>query len=151
MRGLLTKFISAAFAVLILAVGAVTAHGAGKGSRPRTTPAPRPTPPLTADIGSSYSNSKVPYSIDHYAILTAIGHPDVGVPNPIGYGDFNGDGIADVAFAPLSGTMTGSPVIIALGQTGGSYIDGTTQVISGEVPRRTTIASYDFRGRAAAS
>ena len=50
---MLTKLISAAFAVLIFAMGAVTADGAVKGSRPRPTPAPRPTPPLTADIGSS--------------------------------------------------------------------------------------------------
>src|SRR4051812_8920433 len=33
-----------------------------------------PTPQLTANIGSSYNNAKVPYSLDYIAILEAIGH-----------------------------------------------------------------------------
>jgi hypothetical protein len=75
----ITKFIYAVFAVLILAIGALSANGAGKNGeglatpRPRPTPAPRPTPPLTADVGSSYSNSKVPYAINRNAILSALG------------------------------------------------------------------------------
>jgi hypothetical protein len=144
----LTKFISAAFAVLIFAIGAVTANGAGKNAeglttpRPRPTPAPRPTPPLTADIGSSYSNSKIPYSLDHPAIFAAIGYPPED-PAGVAYGDFNGDGIPDVIFAPPEAT------VIALGQPGGGYIDGTTQVISGEVPAPTggrKIIVADFNG-----
>src|SRR4029453_13229876 len=107
----ITNFFSAAFAVLIFAVGAVTANGAVKGSRPRPTPAPRPTPPLRADIGSSYSNSKVPYSLDYFAILWAIGFPGL-YPDSVGYGDFNGDGIPDVVFSPLS--TPGVPIVIAL-------------------------------------
>jgi FG-GAP-like repeat len=146
-----TKFISTASAVFILAIGAVTANGATKGSRPRPTPAPRPTPPLTADIGSSYSNSKVPYAIDGFSIMDAIGHPVPAMPMA-GYADFNGDGIPDVVFAPLSGTMTGLPIIIALGQPGGGYIDGTAQVISGEVPapihpRKILVADFNGDGR----
>jgi hypothetical protein len=146
----LTKFICAAFAFLILAIGAVTANGAVKGSRPRPTPAPRPTPPLTADIGSSYSNSKVPYEIDRNAILTMIGHPSPYLPE-VGYGDFNRDGIPDVVFATFNGTDTGSPVFIALGQPGGSYIDGTTQVISGDMPapiqpRKVLVADFNGDG-----
>src|SRR6266568_4506795 len=97
------KVISAVFAVLILAVGAVSANGAGKNGeglttpRPRPTPAPRPTPPLTADIGTSYTNSKVPYSIDRNAILTALGYGSYPPQSPSGvaYGPFNGDGIPD--------------------------------------------------------
>src|SRR5438046_4528310 len=129
----LTKFVSAVFAVLIFAMGAVAANGALPTPSPRPTPVPRPTPPLTADIGSSYSNSKVPYSLDPTAILNAIGlccsHNIFG-----GYADFNGDGIPDVVFTFLSGSMEGLPIVIALGQPGGSYIDGTIQVISGELP-----------------
>jgi hypothetical protein len=116
--------------------------------RPSATPAPRPTPPLTADVGSSYSNSKVPYAIDGQAILTAIGYPGQD-PDAVGYGDFNDDGIPDVAFAPLSGTATGLPIVIALGQPGGSYNDGTTQIISGEVPapvHARKIIVTDFNG-----
>src|SRR5882724_1064101 len=145
-----TRFISVAFAVLILAVGAVAANGGVKDSRPRPTPAPRPTPPLTADIGSSYSNSKVPYTLDRQAVLTAIGH--CCTENIFGgYADVNGDGIPDVVFTFLSGTMEGSPITIALGQPGGSYIDGTTQVISGEVPapvhaRKIIVADFNGDG-----
>jgi FG-GAP-like repeat len=152
----ITKFISAAFAVLILAVGGVRANGAGKNGeglptpRPRPTPAPRPTPPLTADIGSSYSNSKVPYVIDRLAVLTAIGHADFAVGAQT-YGDFNGDGIPDVVFGPVSGSTTGVPMLVALGQPGGSYIDGTTQVIPGEVPapvmvRKVIVADFNGDG-----
>src|SRR5438552_11615760 len=88
---------SAAFAVLIFAMGAVAANGAVPASRPRPTPAPRPTPPLTADIGTSYTNSKVPYSIDRNAILAALGYGSYPPQSPSGvaYGDFNGDGIPD--------------------------------------------------------
>jgi hypothetical protein len=149
----ITEFIYVAFAVLILAMGAGTANGTVKGSRPRPTPAPRPTPPvppLTADIGSSYSNSKVPYVIDRIAVLTAIGHADFGVGAQT-YGDFNGDGIPDVVFGPNSLSTTGVPMLIALGQPGGSYIDGTTQVISGEVPapvhvRKVLVADFNGDG-----
>jgi hypothetical protein len=118
-------------------------------SRPRPTPAPRPTPPLTADVGSSYSNSKVPYALDYFAILAAIGgQPSDGV----GYGDFNGDGIPDVVFAPLGNNMAGTPIVIALGQPGGSYIDGTTQVMEGEIPapvqaRKIIVADFNGDGR----
>src|SRR4030095_3507369 len=161
----LTEFIYAAFAVLIIAIGAITANGTGENgkgstyrgmvaprtSRPRPTPAPRPTPPippLTADIGSSYSNSKVPYSLDYFAILWAIGFPGL-YPDSVGYGDFNGDGIPDVVFSPLS--TPGVPIVIALGQPGGGYIDGTTQVISGEVPvpvmvRKVIVADFNWDG-----
>jgi FG-GAP-like repeat len=163
----ITEFVSAAFAVLILVLGAVAANGTGENSKgsihsgmvaptsrpsptPRPTPGPRPTPPLTADIGSSYSNSKVPYAIDGQAILTAIGYPGQD-PDAVGYGDFNRDGIPDVAFAPLSGTMAGLPIVTALGQPGGSYIDGTTQIISGEVPapvhaRKIIVADFNGDG-----
>ena len=135
---------------LILVIGAVTANGAVKGSRPRPTPAPRPTPPLTADVGSSYSNSKVPYSLDYLAILDAIGHCcSVGIWG--GYADLNGDGIPDVVFTFISGTTTGLPIVIALGQPGGGYIDGTTEVISGEVPapvdaRKILVADFNGDG-----
>src|SRR4030095_1643455 len=118
---------------VIVVIGAVATNGASKSGeglatpRPRPTHAPRPTPPLTADIGSSYSNSKVPYSLDGPAILTALGYPGQD-PAGIAYGDFNGDGIPDVVFAPPYA------IVIALGQPGGGYIDGTTQVISGELP-----------------
>ncbi len=151
----LTKFISAAFAVLILAMGAVTANDAGKNAeglttpRPRPTPAPRPTPPLTADIGSSYSNSKGPYSLDIGAILTTLGYPP-NDPAPVAYGDFNRDGIPDVVFGDPVSTTGGAP-IIALGQPGGGYINGTTQVISGEVPapvgaRKILVADFNGDG-----
>src|SRR5438874_9122111 len=130
----ITEFICATFSVAILTIGAVTANsGPLTKPRPRPTPAPRPTPPLTADIGSSYSNSKVPYTLDYPAILTAIGHC-CSTNIWEGYADLNGDGIPDVVFTFLSGSTEGSPIIIALGQPGGSYVDGTTQVISGEVP-----------------
>jgi len=103
--------------------------------------------PSLADIGSSYSNSKVPYSINRPAILTAIGG---AYSTPIGYGDFNGDGIPDIVFAP--NTPTGLPIIIALGQPGGSYVDGTTQVISGQVPapivgRKIIVGDFNGDGR----
>jgi len=145
-----TKFISVAFAVLILAMGAVAANGGVKDSRPRPTPAPRPTPPLTADMGSSYSNSKVPYEIDNAAILAALGYPGQD-PAAVGYGDFNGDGIPDVVFGPGNGTPAGMPIVIALGQPGGWYIEGTTQVISGEVPappgdRKVLVADFNGDG-----
>jgi len=141
----ITKFISAAFAVFMFVIGAVTANGGAPTSRPRPTPVPRPTPPLTADVGSSYSNSKVPYSIDRNAILTALGYGSYPPQSPSGvaYGDFNGDGIPDVVFAPADA------IVIALGQPGGGYIDGTTQVISGEVPAPTggrKILVADFNG-----
>jgi FG-GAP-like repeat len=138
----ITEFIYGASAILILAVDAVTANsGPLPTPRPRPTPAPRPTPPLTADIGSSYSNSKVPYSLDHPAIFAAIGYPPED-PAGVAYGDFNGDGIPDVVFAPPDAT------VIALGQPGGGYIDGTTQVISGEVPapKGRKIIVADFNG-----
>jgi hypothetical protein len=144
----ITELIWAVFAVLILAIAAVTANsGPLPTPRPRPTPAPRPTPPLTADVGSSYSNSKVPYSIDIGAILTALGYPP-NDPAPVAYGDFNGDGIPDVVFGNPVSTTGGSPVI-ALGQPGGGYIDGTTQVISGEVPEPVNprkILVADFNG-----
>ena len=148
----LTKFISAAFAVLIFAMSAVTANGGPLPTpRPRPTPAPRPTPPLTADIGSSYTNSKVPYSIDPTAILTAIGHnPSRGIFG--GYSDLNGDGIPDVVFTFISGQPTeGLPIIIACGQPGGSYVDCTTQIIPGEVPagvdpRKILVADFNGDG-----
>jgi hypothetical protein len=116
--------------------------------RPRPTPVPRPPPPLTADIGSSYSNSKVLYSLDYFAILAAIGYPGL-YPDSVGYGDFNGDGIPDVVSSPLS--TPGVPIVIALGQPGGGYIDGTTQVISGEVPvpvmvRKVIVADFNGDG-----
>src|SRR5205809_3140326 len=145
----LMKFISAAFAVLIFAMGAGAANGAVKGSRPRPTPAPRPTPPLRADVGSSYSNSKVPYSLDIGAILTTLGWPP-NHPAPVAYGDFNRDGIPDVVFGnPVS--VTGGAPVIALGQPGGGYIDGTTQIISGEVPepinpRKVLVADFNGDG-----
>jgi hypothetical protein len=147
----ITKFICAAFAVLILAMGAVTVNGGVPTPPPRPTPAPRPTPRLTADIGSSYSNSKVPYSIDRHAILTAIGYPSA-YAIAVGYGDFNTDGIPDAVFAPISGTPTGLSIIIALGQPGGTYIDGTTQLISGEIPapvhpRKTIVGDFNADGR----
>jgi hypothetical protein len=149
----ITKFISGTFAVLIFAMGAVTANGAVPTSRPRPTPAPRPTPPappLTADIGSSYSNSKVPYSLYGPAILTALGYP-VQDPAAVAYGDFNRDGIPDVVFGVSNGTTMGMPIVIALGQPGGFYIEGTTQVISGEVPapvdaRRIIVADFNGDG-----
>src|SRR5258708_37167253 len=108
----LTKFISAAFAVLIFAIGAVATSGACKNGeglatpRPRPTPAPRPTPPLTADIGSSYTNSKVPYTLDYLAILTAIGHPDSNPAVWAGYTTLNGYGIAHGALATLNTSTT---------------------------------------------
>jgi FG-GAP-like repeat len=148
----ITNVSYAAFAFLIVAVGAVTADGRPLPTpRPRATPAPRPTPPLIADIGSSYSNAKVPYSIDRQAILTAIGYPSA-YSTGIGYGDFNDDGIPDLVFAPSSDTPTGLPMIIALGQPGGSYIDGTTQVVPGEVPapiigRKIIVADFNADGR----
>jgi hypothetical protein len=69
----------------------------------------------------------------------------------IGYADLNGDGIPDLIFAPISGTTTGLSIIIALGQPGGSYIDGTTQIISGEVPapvhpRKILVADFNRDG-----
>ena len=135
---------------LILVIGAVSTNGAVKGSRPRPTPAPRPTPPLRADIGSSYSNSKVPYAVDGPAVMLALGYPGVDTA-AVGYGDFNGDGIPDVVFGNSSGEPTGSPIVIALGQPGGFYIDGTTQVISGEVPvpvsaRKILVADFNQDG-----
>jgi hypothetical protein len=146
----ITEFIYGASAILILAVDAVTANsGPLPTPRPRPTPYPRPTPPLTADIGSSYSNSKVPYSIDRNAILMALGYGSWPPQSPSGvaYGDFNGDGIPDVVFSP------GPPLgpVIALGQPGGGYIDGTTQVISGEVPapidaRKIIVADFNGDG-----
>ncbi len=149
----ITKFIYAAFAVLIFAMGAVAANGAGKNGeglttpRPRPTPAPRPTPPLTADVGTSYSNSKVPYPINIEAVLTTLGYPP-NDPAPVAYGDFNGDGIPDVVFGnPVS--VTGGAPVIALGQPGGGYIDGTTQIISGEVPEPINprkVLVTDFNG-----
>src|SRR4030095_5668764 len=145
----ITEFTYAAFVVLTLAMGAGTANGGPLPTpRPRPTPAPRPTPPLTADVGSSYSNSKVPYSLDYFAILWAIGFPGL-YPDSVGYGDFNGDGIPDVVFSPLS--TPGVPIVIALGQPGGGYIDGTTQVISGEVPvpvmvRKVIVADFNWDG-----
>src|SRR5262245_29219903 len=112
----LTEFISAAFAVLIFALSAVTANaGSLTTPRPRPTPAPRPTPPLTADIGSSYSHSKVPYAIEGQEILEDLGYPFQD-PAAVGYGDFNGDRIPDLVFGPGDGTMTGMPIVIALGQ-----------------------------------
>src|SRR5205823_836318 len=147
----ITEFICATFSVAILTIGAVTANsGPLTKPRPRPTPAPRPTPPLTADIGSSYSNSKVPYTLDYPAILTAIGHC-CSTNIWEGYADLNGDGIPDVVFTFLSGSTEGSPIIIALGQPGGSYIDGTTQVISGEVPapvhaRKILVADFNGDG-----
>src|SRR5438874_1155635 len=147
----ITEFICATFSVAILTIGAVTANsGPLTKPRPRPTPAPRPTPPLTADIGSSYSNSKVPYTLDYPAILTAIGHwCSTNIWE--GYADLNGDGIPDVVFTFLSGTTEGSPIVIALGQPGGSYIDGTIQVISGEVPapvhaRKILVADFNGDG-----
>jgi hypothetical protein len=134
----ITEFICAAFAVLILAVGAVSANsGPLSTPRPRPTPAPRPTPPLRADVGSSYSNSKVPYAINRSAILTALGYGAYPPQSPSGvaYGDFNRDGIPDVVFAVYAGGD--NTIVIALGQPGGGYIDGTTQVISGQVPAPT--------------
>ena len=144
----ITELIYAAFAILILAIGAVTANGGPLATpRPRPTPAPRPTPPLTADVGSSYSYSKVPYSLDIGAILTTLGYPP-NDPAPVAYGDFNRDGIPDVVFGdPVS--TTGGPPLIALGQPGGFYINGTTQVISGEVPEPVNprkILVADFNG-----
>jgi hypothetical protein len=67
------------------------------------------------------------------------------------YGDFNGDGIPDMVFAPSNYTTMGLPIIIALGQPGGGYIDGTTQVISGEVPapvdpRKILVADFNGDG-----
>ena len=147
----ITEFICATFSVAILTIGAVTANsGPLTKPRPRPTPAPRPTPPLTADIGSSYSNSKVPYTLDYPAILTAIGHC-CSTNIWEGYADLNGDGIPDVVFTFLSGSTEGSPIIIALGQPGGSYVDGTTQVISGEVPapvhaRKILVADFNGDG-----
>jgi FG-GAP-like repeat len=146
----ITEFIYAAFAVLILAVGAVSANsGPLSTPRPRPTPAPRPTPPLRADIGSSYSNSKVPYAINRSAILTALGYGAYPPQSPSGvaYGDFNRDGIPDIVFAVYAGGD--NTIVIALGQPGGGYIDGTTQVISGEVPAPTggrKILVADFNG-----
>ncbi|HZS18894.1 MAG TPA: VCBS repeat-containing protein [Candidatus Udaeobacter sp.] len=148
----ITKFTWAALAFFIVTIGAVTANGRPLPTpRPRPNPGPRPTPPLTADIGSSYSNSKVPYSIDRHAVLTAIGYASA-YALAVGYGDFNGDGISDVVFGPISGTTTGLPIIIALGQPGGSYVDGTTQVIPGEVPapvhpRKAVVADFNADGR----
>src|ERR1043166_2148599 len=148
----LMKFICAAFSVLILAMGAGAANGGPLPTpRPRPTPAPRPTPPLTADISSSYNNSKVPYSVDGGAILTAFGNPQNYQPAGIAYGDFNGDGIPDVVFAPVNGTTTGTPIVIALGQPGGGYIDAPQQVISGEVPepvgaRKILVADFNGDG-----
>jgi FG-GAP-like repeat len=145
----LTKFISAALTVLIFAMGAGAANGGVPTSRPRPTPAPRPTPPLTADVGSSYSNSKVTYSLDIGAILTTLGYPP-NDPAPVAYGDFNRDGIPDVVFGdPVS--TTGGPPLIALGQPGGYYINGTTQVISGKVPapvgaRKILVADFNGDG-----
>jgi hypothetical protein len=146
----ITKFIYAAFAILIFAIGAVTANsGPLPTPRSRPTPAPRPTPPLTADVGTSYSNSKVPYSIDRDAILSALGYGGYPPQSPSGvaYGDFNRDGIPDVVFAVYAGGN--NTIVIALGQPGGGYIDGTTQVISGEVPAPTggrKILVADFNG-----
>ena len=45
----------------------------------------------------------------------------------------------------------GGPTVIALGQPGGGYIDGTTQVISGEVPapispRKILVADFNGDG-----
>jgi FG-GAP-like repeat len=148
----ITECIYATLTVLMLAIGAVTANSQPLSTpRPRPTPAPRPTPPLTADIGSSYSNSKVPYAVDGEAVLTAIGYPGQGNPDAFGYGDFNGDGIPDLVFAPISANTEGVPVIIALGQPEGSYIDGTTQIISGEVPapvmaRKALVADFNGDG-----
>jgi hypothetical protein len=62
---------------------------------------------MTADVGSSYSTSKVPYSIDLGAILTTLGYPP-NDPAPVAYGDFNGDGIPDVVFGDPS-ARRGSP------------------------------------------
>src|SRR5262249_33255620 len=148
----LPKFIYAAFAILIFAMGAVTANsGPLTAPRPRPTPAPRPTPgplptlpPTFADIGSSYSNSKVPYAIDGQQILEDLGYPFAD-PGGVAYGDFNRDGIPDVVFAPADA------IVIALGQPGGGYIDGTTQVISGEVPapvngRKILVADFNGDG-----
>jgi hypothetical protein len=117
-------------------------------SRPRPTPAPRPTPPLRADIGSSYSNSKVPYSLDIGAILDALGYGPGWHPAGVAYGDFNGDGIPDIIF---NDPVSGGPPLIALGQPGGGYIDGTTQIISGEVPapinaRKIIVADFNGDG-----
>jgi len=143
----ITKFISAAFAVLIFAMGAVAANGGPLSTpRPRPTPAPRPTPPLTADIGTSYTNSKVPYSLDIEAILDALGYGPGWDPAPVAYGDFNGDGIPDIV---CSISTMGGPPIIACGQPGGGYVDCTTQVISGEVPEPVNprkILVADFNG-----
>jgi elongation factor P hydroxylase len=104
-----------------------------------------------ADFGSSYSNSKVPYAIDRHAVMSAIGYP-TAYANAVAYGDFNSDGIPDVVFAPVSGTTTGLPIIIALGQPGGSYIDGTSLVIAGEVPapihpRKIIVGDFNGDGR----
>jgi FG-GAP repeat. len=68
-----------------------------------------------------------------------------------GYADLNGDGIPDVVFTFISGTTTGLPIVIALGQPGGGYIDGTTEVISGEVPapvdaRKILVADFNGDG-----
>ena len=71
-------------------------------------------------------------------------------PAPVAYGDFNRDGIPDVVFGnPVS--VTGGAPVIALGQPGGGYIDGTTQIISGEVPepinpRKVLVADFNGDG-----
>ena len=144
----ITSFVYAAFAVLIFAMGGVTANGAAKGSRPHPTPAPRPTPLLTADIDSSYTNSKVPYTIDGQQILEDLGYP-FDDPRGVGYGDFNRDGIPDVVFGSNGSSPEGRTIVIALGQPGGGYIEGTTQIISGEVPTpigASKILVTDFNG-----
>jgi VCBS repeat protein len=69
----------------------------------------------------------------------------------MGYGDFNGDGIPDIVFSPGNATPR-VPIIIALRQPGGSYVNGTTQVIRGEVPapivgRKDIVADFNGDGR----
>jgi hypothetical protein len=53
---------------------------------------------------------------------------------------------------PLATPPLGVPIIIALRQPGGSYVNGTTQVIRGEVPapivgRKDIVADFNGDGR----
>jgi hypothetical protein len=108
------------------------------------------SPAEDADAGSSYRNSKVPFSVGREALAKFTDH--LGYATAIGYGDFNADGRTDVVFAPISGTTAGAPIIIALKLPDGGYEDGTSKVVSGPVPapvhpRKIVVGDFNRDGK----
>jgi hypothetical protein len=101
------------------------------------------------DTTSSYTQSRVPFSIDLSLVDEAAGS---WFTEATAYADFNGDGTTDVLAMPIAFDFSPQPPIVLTGLDQPALTDITADVLEGDMPRlvrayRALVADFNRDGR----